>query len=181
MGNPRITRPACATIPAAAAALALVLLAGGCCSHVPRAASYFDREDSLTTVNGFVYAIEVGDWEFAYQSITEESRKLITYTKFKWALRFNVEVPEIKVGIRDLIIDADRKRFRLIGSTREAEWVVPYRHPKGDILRLRIFIVKETLDQAKAAGRDEELWLIDFDETLRALGASLPAGGEAAR
>jgi hypothetical protein len=168
------------TLAAAAVRLALVLGAGGCCTHVPRVTSYFDRGDPLTAVNGFVYAVEVGDWEFAYQSITEESKKLITATKFKWALRFNVEVPEIKAGIRDLITHADRKRFRLKRSSRDAEWVVPYRHPGGDILRLKIFIVKETMDQARAAGRDEEIWLIDFDATLRNLGASLPAGGETA-
>ncbi len=164
-----------------AAGVVVALAAGGCC-HVPRADRYFDRGDAFITVNGFVYAIEIGEWGFAYDSLTERSKKLFTFSLFKLALRFNAEVPEIEVPIRDLIVGAERKRFRLEESPRRAEWEVIYAHPNGrDTLSFKIIIVKESLDEAKAAGREEQIWLIDFDETLRGLGVSDIGGAEVAR
>jgi len=85
-------------------------------------------------------------------------------------------VPEIKVGIRDLIVNAERERFRsdaLWESRSETKWTSSTA-PNGDILSPTIFLKKESLAQAMAAGRDEQIWLIDFDETLRGLGVSVP-------
>ena len=99
-----------------AAAAALIL--GACCSAPPPAEKYFDLLIPFNTLSGFAYAIDAGQWRFAYDCLTPESKKLYSYTRFKFAMRFNVDVPvdpenpKVTVPIRDLIIGSDRYRYR---------------------------------------------------------------------
>src|SRR5512137_311180 len=96
------------------AVVAALLCAGlaGCCATVPLAERYFDRQAPFDTVNGFAYAVETGQYDFAYDSMTEGSQEKITRTKFKIGLMINYEAPEVKIPVRDLIAGARRERYR---------------------------------------------------------------------
>jgi len=139
---------------------------------MPSAAKYFDRGDPFDTLSGFAFAIDAKQWSFAYDCLTRESKGLITFTKFKFAMRFNVEVPELKVSIRSLILDAQRIRGLKRQGTTRAEIEVIYRLPNGNIFRPVIYFELEDPADAKAAGREDSLWLINLDKTIRDLGGA---------
>jgi hypothetical protein len=151
-----------------AAAIAVVI--AGCCTSAPPAVRYFDRLEPFDTVNAFVYAIDSAQYDFAYDCLTEESRKLFTRSTFKFALRFNVDVPEVKIPIRDLIVGAERHRFdqeRI--DLRNQIVFLWYRFPNGNQLMPSIYLVRESEAAMEAAGRKEPMWFIDLDRTFREL------------
>ena len=159
------------------------LLLGACCT-TPPAERYFDRLDAFNTVNAFAYAVDTGQWAFAYDCLTPESKKLFTFTKFKLALRFNIKVPvdpenpKAEVPIRDLITGAERNRYRIQrNGRREAEALVRYQVPKGPLLEEGIVLRRESEEEAKSHGREDPLWLIDLDRTVRGM-QGLDRGGD---
>ncbi len=149
--------------------LPLLILAHGCVC-VPPAGEYFDRGDPFNTINAFTYAIDTKQWQYAYDCLTEKSKKLYTYTKFKFAMVFNREVPQLEIPIRDLILTAQRNRYRAHQTGhREATMKLWCELPNGDLLIPFIYLELESESQAKAAGREEPDWLIDLERTFQGL------------
>jgi hypothetical protein len=69
--------------------MALALPVGGCGITPPPAEKYFERsEGPLDTLKGFVYAVDVHQWDFAYECLSESSRKEIGRFQFEAAVRF---------------------------------------------------------------------------------------------
>jgi hypothetical protein len=151
---------------------AVCLIASGCCS-APLAERYFDRQEAFDSLQGFAYAVDAGQYRFAYESLTPESQKQISFSRFKLALRWNVNVPEVKVPIRDLVLKSERQRFRKIeDDSRHVRYEVQLDLP-GEVSRaVHIFLEKETEAAAKEAGHEEPLWLIDLSMTGQMLQAS---------
>jgi len=145
--------------------LFLLILAAGC-HCTPPAGKYFDRGSPFNTISGFAYAIDAGQWGFAYDCLTASSRKLYSYTKFMIALRFNLEVPHLEVPIRDLILTADRQRYNLLTRGPRAALEVEYEHPNGTLIIQNIYLERESQSECIAAGRDEPVWLIDLERTF---------------
>jgi hypothetical protein len=150
--------------------MAAAAVIAGCCTPAPPAMKYFDRLEPFDTVNAFVYGIEAAQYDFAYDCLTEESKKLFTKSTFKFALRFNVNVPEVKIPIRDLIVGAQRYRFDQERIDRRNQVVILwYRFPNGNILMPSIYLVRESEEAMAAAGRKDPVWFIDLDRTFREL------------
>lgn len=66
----------------------LVVTLAGCCVPTPRAENYFDREEPLSALKGFAYAVEAQQWDYAYQSLNQGTREEIGHWKFRVAIEF---------------------------------------------------------------------------------------------
>jgi len=155
---------------AAVAAALTGLAAAGCCTPVILAGRYFDALDPFTAVNGFVYAVETGQYDFAYDLMSEDSKAALSRTKFKLGLMFNYKSDEVKIPIRDLILGAERYRFEVRQSDyNRATMVVWYRLPNGNAILPTLYLVLESEEEMKAAGRKRPIWRIAFEKTLREL------------
>jgi hypothetical protein len=150
--------------------LAILVLVAGCCS-VPAAGRRFDLADPYDTVQAFAYAIRAAQWRFAYDCLTLQSKSRVNFTQFWFALKFNKEVPYVKVPIRDLVLGAERLRYRVMEdpATRSAVMRVQYRLPDGRLLRPDIYLERESEEAARTEGRLEPAWLIDLERTIRVL------------
>jgi hypothetical protein len=189
-GCPQVRRAA------PAAVLLHLLILAGCRTPPPPAGRYFDRLDPFDTLSAFAYAIDARQWSFAYdECLTARSRKLFTFTRFKFAMLFNVDVPvaaddpSLQVPIRDLIIESRRQRYLAAWvDRRHVDMSVTYRLPDGNSLIEHLFLELETEAEARAAGHEEPRWLLDLDRTLlelqgvdRARLSEVSSGGAPAR
>lgn len=87
-------------------ALSVCLLVAGCCAPpCPPPGKFFDRADPLSTLKGFVYAVDTYQWDYAYESLTKGTRDEVSATKFQVAIRFLKE-PKTEVPFFDLISNA---------------------------------------------------------------------------
>ena len=94
----------------------LALLAAACaigagCCTVPETGKYFDRRTPMSALLGFAYAIEVGDWGWAFETLDRRSREEVG-SPFRLRMAAVLEEePEIGVSVRELITEAIRYRL----------------------------------------------------------------------
>ncbi|MBI4582447.1 MAG: hypothetical protein HY717_00240 [Planctomycetes bacterium] len=150
----------------------LILAFSGCCSYA-HPSKYFDRIDPLATVNGFIYAIDTGHWDFAYDCLSTSSQKAITRTQLKFFLKF-ADDPQTGNSVWNLIQQAvpfDRKMLRWQGGAPEA--VLALSHEGEDAQgvpiyrQVNLYLILETREEPGP------LWRIDLERTIREQG-----GGE---
>ncbi len=135
------------------------------CRSAPRAERYFDRLEPFDTLGGFAYAVETSQWNFAYDCLTEESKNQFTFSKFRLALQFGAEVPELKKSLWDLIVRSQRSRHRYSRlSPTHAIYHVRYEDAEGEPGEVRIHLERESA--AGEAGK-EPRWRIDLERTVR--------------
>ncbi len=89
--------------------LSSVWILGGCCATLPRPEKYFDLQTPMNAVRGFVYGVESEEWEFAYNSLTPESREQFSETKMYFAILLYKD-PKTSVGLYDLITKSELNR-----------------------------------------------------------------------
>ena len=140
--------------------LAPVWIGAGCCAPPsPPPEKFFDRSSVEETLKGFVYAIDTYQWEYAYQSMTSDTRAEVSQWKFQAAIRY-LEDPQTKVPLFDLISNALTLRTpprRLADDVSVVE-VISRGRDSNDALVLRqvfIFFRKEHGE-----------WLLDLMRSL---------------
>ncbi len=94
--------------------LCLVALhVSGCCAFSasrPDVGKYFNRRTAESALLGFVYSIEVGEWEYAFASLDSESQRLaVSPTRLLLAAHLE-EDPDFKVSVRDVLTGSIRFR-----------------------------------------------------------------------
>ena len=67
------------------------LVVASCCTTLPRASKFFSRDTCKESLRGFVYAVDVGEWDYAFESLTLGSREEIGSP-----LRFQIAVNYLK-------------------------------------------------------------------------------------
>ena len=132
-----------------------------CCLTPPPAEKFFERDDPTSTLKGFVYAVDTHQWDFAYQSLTEASRKEIGPLKFEVAIRFLKDPILREVSIFDIISNALERRTKPQISGDRAEIKVI---PKVRGANNKPVYYDATLSFLKEDGE----WRLDFLESLRA-------------
>ena len=85
--------------------LCLVVCLGGCCVAPPLPEKFFNREHPEHTLNGFVYAVDTHQWDYAYASLSESSQEEISRFKFAVAIRV-LKDPVFHQPIFDIISNA---------------------------------------------------------------------------
>ena len=65
----------------------LALATSGCCITPAPAEKFFDRTSPVEALRGFVYAVDVQQWEYAHESLSAESREEISVFRLEWAVR----------------------------------------------------------------------------------------------
>lgn len=145
-----------------------ILVLAGCCS-IPEAGRYFDLHDPWTTVNAFVYAVEAGQWDFAYSCLTDESQEAIEKTRFKLFLLFG-EHPDFGIPLQDIILEARRDRRFLHRSRDAGVWiyllVFDGEDAEGRPLGFQVDLALVNTEPESEWGT----WKIDFDRLLRKFG-----------
>jgi hypothetical protein len=157
----------------------VLLLAGGCCSPPPPpAAKFFHRETPLETLRGFVYAVDAYQWDYAYESLSESTRKDVGRLKFEVVIRVASvpAAPEIKVY--DLI----SRSIYQVGKTQKSG--------DDDGARASILVFPDVpredgppiyfealLRFIKEAGE----WRFDLNETIQSMQGASPDLTQAAR
>ncbi len=153
------------------------------CRAAPRAERYFDRLDPYDTLSGFAYAVETSQWEFAFDCLTEDSKKHYTFSKFRLALQLGVEVPELKKSLWELIVKSQRSRHRYsrLAATRVV-YHVRYEDAEGEPGEVKIHLERESADDdAKPADATKEpRWRIDLERTVREFGGGALSAFEGA-
>lgn len=122
------SRALTASAGASLSVLALcAFVCAGCCVPAPAAGKYFDREDPLSALKGFAYAIETEQWDYAYASLTKASREELGHFKFRVAIEF-LSDPIGDASIYDLITNvfawqplAERRDQALVGILSRAK------------------------------------------------------------
>ncbi len=150
----------------------LLFAFSGCCSYA-HPSKYFDRVDPFTTLNGFIYAIDTGHWDFAYDCLSAPSQKAITRTQLKFFLKF-ADDPQTGNSVWDMIQQAfpiDRRSLRWQPGSPEAvlELFQEGEDAQGTftIHNLKLYLILEARDGVGP------LWRIDLERTIREQG-----GGE---
>jgi len=167
--------------------LLLAVLAAGC-AHCPVPERIFDRADPHNALTAFAYAVETGDYRFAYDTLTPKSRELITFSKFRFALRWGLSAPELgNVSIRKLIVDSKRKRSQYRKDPRHVGVEVEYLEGT-EVIKALIWLEREPEAEAETLERIP-IWRLDLKETFEqnwtpgtpAAVPSPPAGVKTAR
>jgi hypothetical protein len=141
-----------------------------CCSlPPPPAGKFFERGDPTSTLKGFVYAVDTHQWDFAYQSLTEASRKEIGPLKFQVAIRFLKDPVWHEVLVFDIISNALERRTKpeIAGDGRAFIRVVS----KVRDAKNRPVYFPAMLSFLKEEGE----WRLDLLDSLRALNEDPPA------
>src|SRR5690606_36238035 len=103
---------------ARSALLCLSILAAGCGTSPPPADLVFARDDPERAFRGFVYAMETGDWDWAFETLDRESRKGFSWPFWvKWGVLIE-KVPEIDRPIYDVIVESVRYIVQTIRDPR---------------------------------------------------------------
>ncbi len=154
---------------AAVGALMLPILAllGGCRS-CPLAERYFDLQTPYNTLNGFVYAVDAGQWDFAYTCVSSEDRETYDITPFEMevGLNFIFKHPRWGIPLKRIILDAERSRaYEVAVSAEERKLHVFYAGTTDEgisiDLPIWIYLVRESIDGSPP------LWRIRFEKTIR--------------
>ena len=159
----------------ALAAVPFALLITSCCTTPPKAAKFFSRETCRDSLRGFVYAVDVGEWDYAFESLTEGSREEIGSP-----LRFQVAVTYLKDPIfKDISL------YKLISECvpnhgeedckggRGSIMVTPY--VKDEEGRITFFKVPLLFLEENAE------WRLDLLGSLEAVRARMPANPDLTR
>ena len=75
----------------------------GCCSVAPRADKFFHRNSPEESIRMFRYAVEAGQWEFAYACLTTELQEQYSELELSLMVRFGSQQGK---NLRDLIENA---------------------------------------------------------------------------
>ena len=67
------------------------LVVASCCTTPPKASKFFSRSTCKEALRGFVYAVDVGEWDYAFESLASASREEIGSP-----LRFQIAVNYLK-------------------------------------------------------------------------------------
>ena len=151
----------------AAVSLSLLVLTG-CRIPAPEAEKYFDREDPLSALKGFAYAVEAKQWDYAYESLTASTREEIGDLRFRAAISF-MNDPIGGVSIRQLITSVirwaplsetrNRALVRIVSKGRKGDGRLVVRALDVELLRedgewrLDLVATAESLARHAAAGR----------------------------
>ncbi len=162
--HPRCVRRAARIFAPALLALAV----GACCVPAPRAEKYFARDWPTSTLRGFVYAVEAHQWDFAYESLSAESREMIGPLRFEVGLRL-FDDPVLDVSVYDLVVSA----LHHVGSTQvsaDESWAV-----------IKVTAKVSSEDEPSVYREmdvifvhEEGEWRVDFAETARRLRGDTP-------
>ncbi len=106
---------------AVSASLWAVVTVGGCCTSPP-ASVFLPQDDHYTSLRGFLYAIEVGQWDEAYSRLTKESQRDFSATDMWLAFWAKLKIPGTDVPIADLIQKHD-PFYRVCPETPSASTV----------------------------------------------------------
>jgi hypothetical protein len=152
--------------------LAAALAAGGCCSPPPpRAEKFFNRETSLDTLKGFVYAVDSYQWDYAYESLCASSKKEIGRLKFEVVIRIATDPVFHEIPVYDIISQAfpDHGKITVEGEKDgDRAWilVIPsVRDSEGTPIHFSV-----PLSFVKENGE----WRFDFLDTVNAIGRAMP-------
>lgn len=136
--------------------------AAGCChSVIPDVEKYFDRTTSTSALLGFVYAVETGNWDYAFASLDSSSRKAIeTPDRLDWAVYLGRD-PDFDLPLRDVIVESIRWRSPPMPYDGRADVhiaEVVYVDPETDeeLIFLDIYLVME-----------EGAWRVDLMTTIQ--------------
>jgi len=157
-----------------AAALFLIASSAGCAS-CPKAEKVFDRADPHNALAAFAYAVETGEYRYAYDTLTPKSRDLITFSKFRFALRWGLsaELPDVgEVSIRELIVESKRTRSMSFDERNPRSVVLKVKIVRGtEEINAPIYLEREPEAEAEAAERIP-IWRIDLKQTFEQWSAS---------
>ena len=143
--------------------LLITCIAG--CSTCPKASRYFDRLTPYDTVNGFVYAVETGQWEFVYDCISSEDREH-DISELEIQVYISYFKDPFGIPIKDIILNAerDRGRVKIEYNKEKAFMILQYDgvSAKGfPVSRgIRLYLINESIDGS------EKLWRIHFERSL---------------
>ena len=98
------------SIVLAASLVTFAALAGGCCTTPPPPDKFFDRTTATETLKGFVYSVDIGNWDYAYASLTQASRREMSSLKFRIVIQYLKDPVFGTVPIYDLISESVRSR-----------------------------------------------------------------------
>ncbi|MBN1441445.1 MAG: hypothetical protein JXA90_02000 [Planctomycetes bacterium] len=87
------------------------LAAAGCCSAPPAVEKYFDRRSPTSALLGLAYSVEIGNWEYAYDSLTLETRSQIKSPLDLEIYTIWAEDPDFGIAVRDVLTTAIAVRF----------------------------------------------------------------------
>jgi len=132
----------------------LLTLSAGCCVTPPPADKYFDRSSASDTLRFFQYAVETGQYQFAYQCLDSESRERVSEGSFEASIRWaRVEALDGSHMWR-VIADAFRvPEVERIPGDPEARWVTLVHFREDDTYEISLRIAPE-----------EGEWRIDLSE-----------------
>jgi len=146
------------------------VMLGSCCVIPPHPGRYFDRWQSPEqTLKGFVYAIETGYWDYAYECLTAETRNEIGRFKFEAVIRWASDPAFHEVPIYEVIKASILVRSRPVIEGRQAWIKVAPTVTSSDGVRI-VFPAK--LYFSFDAGSEE--WLFDFLGTLQGVPGAKP-------
>jgi hypothetical protein len=158
----------------------LCVFLASCCVTAPPAEKFFKRDkmNPYWTLRAFVYAVDTRQWEFAYETLTEESR-----AEFGSQTRFSILVGAIDVDLRmvgpdpvrvsiyELVSSAlgrQRDRGEAVGPNGwQLATVLQARSARGQLVGLDVDLFLR-LDPDK-------VWRLDLRRTMAELQARLPA------
>lgn len=151
----------------------MLLAVSGCCSPpCPPPGKFFDRADPVSTLKGFVYAVDTYQWDYAYESLTRGTRDEVGATKFQVVIRF-LEEPSSGVPLFDLISSAldlrDDPQLALGGDESRILVISKGRNSGGQVVYFEVFVYFR---------REDDEWRLDL---LRSLGVDSPSAPLPAR
>lgn len=150
---------------AVSASLWAVVTLGGCCCTSPSAAIFLPQDDHYTSLRGFLYAIEVGQWDEAYSRLTKESQRDFSATDMWLAFWAKLKIPGTDVPIADLIQKHDpffRESHDIEGSTVIYRLIYDPEEEPGEqdnFYGMRVFLVRKPI---VINGVEMYIWEIDL-------------------
>lgn len=87
------------------------LMLCGCFCSPPAVDKYFDRRTPTSALLGLAYSVEIGNWDYAYQSLNLETRAQIESPLALEIYSLWAEDPDFGINVRDLITEAIAVRF----------------------------------------------------------------------
>ena len=153
----------------ALAAIPCTLVIASCCTTPPKAGKFFSRDNCKESLRGFVYAVDVGEWDYAFESLTLGSREEIGSP-----LRFQIAVNYLKdpifkdISLYKLISESvpNHGEEQRLGD-RGSIIVTPF--VKDEDGRITFFKVPLLFL------REDEEWRLDLLGSLEAVRSTMPS------
>lgn len=132
---------------------------------------YFPDRDPETSLVGFVFAIESGNWDTAYSRLSRDSKEKISSLKFKVGLPI-VKDPRTGIPVLEIITGSITNRTslqRAPGQPKELERIQLDYYGKDSQGRLAAYLITVYLRDEREPGAEDPAWRIDLLKTAETI------------